>query len=177
MPDILAGEPIIDFNDPKVNIMEWLGRHGPESWIPSVDKVVEVLKTEGVTRFGTTGYCFGAPPAFYLACKGESVATVVSHPSRLDVPADIEVRTYTCITYEMCLTLSILRHQKYKTESKAPLLINSCEVDQQFPPEKQAITDEILGGGKFAPGYERTYWDGCVHGFAVRGDLVSLPTA
>ena len=52
-----------------------------------------------------------------------------------------------------------------------PLLINSCEVDNQFPPELQAKTDEILKN--FAPGYERTYWDGCVHGFAVRGDIVS----
>ena len=41
-----------------------------------------------------------------------------------------------------------------------------------FPIEAQALADEILGGGKFAPGYERTYWDGCVHGYAVRGDMV-----
>ncbi len=67
--------------------------------------------------------------------------------------------------------------QKYAAEAKAPLLINSCTVDQQFPPEAQTQADEILGGGKFAPGYTRTYWEGCTHGFAVRGDLVrpSLP--
>lgn len=65
--------------------------------------------------------------------------------------------------------------QKYIAESKAPLLINSCEFDQAFPVEKQAIADELLGGGKFAPGYERTYWAGCTHGFAVRGDLVCGP--
>ena len=41
-----------------------------------------------------------------------------------------------------------------------------------FPIEAQALADEILGGSKFAPGYERTYWDGCVHGYAVRGDMV-----
>lgn len=64
--------------------------------------------------------------------------------------------------------------QKYRDTSKAPILINSCEVDRQFPPEKQKVADDILGGGQFAPGYERTYWDGCTHGFAVRGDLVSL---
>jgi hypothetical protein len=63
--------------------------------------------------------------------------------------------------------------QKYKAQSKAPLLMNSCEEDAMFPPEKQAIADEVLGGGKFAPGYERTYWPGCTHGYAVRGDLVS----
>ena len=62
--------------------------------------------------------------------------------------------------------------KKYRDESTAPLLINSCEVDWSFPPESQKIADEILGGGKFAPGYERTYWEGCNHGFAVRGVLV-----
>ena len=64
--------------------------------------------------------------------------------------------------------------QKYLEVSKAPLLINSCETDSMFPIPAQEQTDAILGGGKFAPGYERTYWPGCVHGFAVRGDLVSL---
>ena len=66
-----------------------------------------------------------------------------------------------------------LRHQEYRDTVKAPLLINSCENDPTFPQDAQAKADELLGGGKFAPGYERTYWDGCTHGFAVRGDLVS----
>lgn len=52
------------------------------------------------------------------------------------------------------------------------LLINSCEFDEAFPPEAQAKADEILGGDKFPPGYERLYWGGCSHGFAVKGDLV-----
>jgi hypothetical protein len=38
-----------------------------------------------------------------------------------------------------------------------------------FPPEAQAKADEIFAG--FAPGYKREYFDGCTHGFAVRGDL------
>ena len=46
-------------------------------------------------------------------------------------------------------------------------------MDQQFGPEKQAIADKIFSEG-FAPGYERTYWEGCTHGFAVRGDLVRI---
>ncbi len=70
-----------------------------------------------------------------------------------------------------CISTRIL--QKYAEFSQAPLLINSCEVDQMFPISAQEEADKILGGGKFAPGYERTYWPGCVHGFAVRGDLVS----
>lgn len=65
--------------------------------------------------------------------------------------------------------------QAYREKAKAPLLINSCETDPQLPKEAQAQADEVLGGGKFKPGYERTYWEGCTHGFAVRGDLVRAP--
>ncbi|KAI0917870.1 hypothetical protein AcW1_006887 [Taiwanofungus camphoratus] len=152
MPDILAGDPINDelMNSGKVDFAAWFPKHTPQSWQGPLDHVVAALKETGVTRFGTTSYCFGAPPALYLALKNASHATVLAHPSRLTVPSDLE---------------------KYKAESKAPLLINSCEVDQQFPKESQAIADQLLGGGKFAPGYERQYWDGCTHGFAVRGDM------
>ena len=61
--------------------------------------------------------------------------------------------------------------EKFK-KTGVPLLINSCEVDPQYPAEKQKAGDEILGGGKTeATGYKRTYWPGCTHGFAVRGDI------
>ncbi|KAJ7124351.1 hypothetical protein C8R44DRAFT_734851 [Mycena epipterygia] len=56
--------------------------------------------------------------------------------------------------------------EKYVATAKAPLLINSCEVDPQFPTEKQAAADKIFAG--FAPGYKRLYFEGCTHGFAVR---------
>jgi hypothetical protein len=55
--------------------------------------------------------------------------------------------------------------------SKAPILINSCTYDERFPLESQAIADQVLGDGKYAPGYKREYFEGCTHGFAVRGDL------
>ena len=63
--------------------------------------------------------------------------------------------------------------KEYFEKSKAPLLINSCEDDPAFPQEAQKVADEIFSG-KFAPGYQRTYWEGCSHGFAVRGDMVRL---
>ena len=63
----------------------------------------------------------------------------------------------------------LFKKQKYASTVKAPLLINSCEVDSRFPKEAQETADEILG--KFAPGYKREYFGGCSHGFAVRGDL------
>jgi len=92
-PDILNGEPLVDFNSPTFDRAGWVSRHGPDSWKSVVDKVVDALKASGVTRIGTTGYCFGAPPAFYLALKNESHVTVVAHPSRLEVPGDLEVRS------------------------------------------------------------------------------------
>jgi hypothetical protein len=49
--------------------------------------------------------------------------------------------------------------------------MNSCTIDTQFPHEAQKLADDILGGGKFTPGYKREYFEGCTHGFAVRGDL------
>ena len=93
VPDILNDDPILEsnFKDPNWNRQAWAAKHGPESWQGVVDAVVAALKEEGVTRIGTTGYCFGAPPAFHLAFKNEAHVTVVTHPSRLVVPDDFEV--------------------------------------------------------------------------------------
>ncbi|KZT09837.1 alpha/beta-hydrolase [Laetiporus sulphureus 93-53] len=153
IPDILNKDPApADALDPGStwDFMPWLGRHGMETVHPVLDKVIPALKVTGVQKIAVLGYCYGARPAFDLAFKNTVSVVAVSHPSLLQVPADLE---------------------KYSAESKAPLLINSCEVDQMFPKESQAKADEILGGGKFAPGYVRTYWEGCTHGFSVRGDM------
>ena len=93
MPDLFQGEalPEDDAARAKLDRNAWLAKHGPDSWIPVVDGVVAALKAEGVTWIGTTGYCFGAPPCWHLALKGKSNATVVSHPSRLRVPEDLQV--------------------------------------------------------------------------------------
>ncbi|KIP04968.1 hypothetical protein PHLGIDRAFT_14854 [Phlebiopsis gigantea 11061_1 CR5-6] len=152
MPDFMQGDPVPEANlkIPNWDRQSWFSRHSPETWQPVMDALVGALREQGVTRIGTTGYCFGAPPTFYLAFKNESHVTVITHPSKLAFPDDFE---------------------KYKATSKAHLLINSCEIDPPFPAEYQAKTDEMMGGGQFAPGYERTYWEGCIHGFAVKGDM------
>ncbi|EPQ56648.1 dienelactone hydrolase endo-1,3,1,4-beta-D-glucanase [Gloeophyllum trabeum ATCC 11539] len=151
IPDYFGGDPRIpDADERTFSREEWLSRHGPEQTRPYLDKVIAALKEQGVTDFGAAGYCFGAPYCFQLAYEGIAKAVMVAHPSRLQIPSDLE---------------------KYLELSRAPLLINSCEIDPMFPPETQAKADEILGGGKFKPGYERLYWEGCTHGFAVRGDM------
>jgi len=132
------------------DISKWFPNHGSAQTRPPLDKVIAALKEQGVKKIAATGYCFGGRYVFDLAFDSVIDVSVVSHPSLLKVPDDIE---------------------KYASTAKAPLLINSCTVDSQFPPESQAIADKILKEGKFKPGYKREYFDGCTHGFAVRGDL------
>jgi dienelactone hydrolase len=85
---------------------------------------------------------------FDLVFAGELDVAAMSHPSLLAIE-DLE---------------------KYATSAKVPLLINACEVDHQFPKEKQEKALELFKD--FTPGFSQPYFDGCVHGFAVRGDMV-----
>ncbi|KAJ7362833.1 Alpha/Beta hydrolase protein [Mycena albidolilacea] len=151
-PDILQGDPIPEDAllgvEGGFDVFGWLATHGTEYARPPLDKVLAAFKAEGVTSVGAVGYCYGARWVFDLAFDGAITAAVVAHPSLLQVPADLE---------------------KYVATAKAPLLINSCEFDSQFPPESQAVSDKIFAS--FGPGYKRPYFPGCTHGFAVRGDL------
>jgi len=117
---------------------------------PALDQVINALKEQGVTSFAATGYCFGGRFVFNLAFDNVIKVAIASHPSALQCPADLE---------------------KFFATAKMPFLLNTCEFDPQFTKEHQAQADDLFGGGKYAPGYERTYWEGCQHGFAVRGDL------
>ncbi|KAH8105260.1 alpha/beta-hydrolase [Cristinia sonorae] len=151
IPDMFEGDPAPEdaLESGTFNIAAWFVPHGPHSARPLVDKVIAALKEEGVTSIATAGYCYGARISFDLAYENIASVTVASHPSLLQVPQDII---------------------KYKA-SKAPLLLNTCTTDPQFPIPAQQAADMILGNGQFEPGYERTYWEGCTHGFSVRGDI------
>lgn len=152
IPDYFDNDPApIDAFEPgnDFNIQQWFAKHGQDKTRPLLDKVLAALKEEGVTKILATGYCYGARYVFDLAFDNLIDVAVVSHPTFISIE-DLE---------------------KYSTTAKAPLLINSCTNDTQFPHEKQAKADEILGDAKFAPGYKREYFEGCTHGFAVRGDL------
>lgn len=85
-----------------------------------------------------------------MAIEGEIAAGAIAHPARLQIPSDLE--------------------RLAASGSKAKFLINSCEFDRLFPLETQAKADELLGDGKYQAGYKRLHWEGCSHGFAVRGN-------
>ncbi|KAJ7697588.1 Alpha/Beta hydrolase protein [Mycena rosella] len=149
VPDLFNGDPVGESAldpgpGPPFDRERWLSAHGAAQTRPHIDSVMASLKTDGVTGFGATGYCFGARYVVDLAFDGLVRASALSHPSGLE---------------------------KYAAVCTAPLLINSCEIDRAFPLEAQTQADAILGSGKFAPGYKREYFEGCTHGFAVRGDM------
>ncbi|KAJ7432183.1 Alpha/Beta hydrolase protein [Mycena galericulata] len=154
VPDLFNGDPIPEDafkpGAPPLDREKWSLVHGEAETRPPIDSVIAALKEEGVTHFAATGYCFGARYVVDLAFDDVIKVSALSHPSRLVVPDDLE---------------------KYAAVSKAPLLLNTCTVDRAFPLSAQTQADAILGAGKFAPGYKREYFEGCSHGFAVRGDM------
>ncbi|KAJ7701535.1 dienelactone hydrolase endo-1,3,1,4-beta-D-glucanase [Mycena rosella] len=150
VPDYLHGDgfPTDIMKTPGLlDLPKWLSTHGTADTPPLLDSVIAALKADGVTSFGATGYCFGGRYVFDLAFDGIISAASVAHPSLLQVPSDLE---------------------KYVVVATAPLLINSCENNWQFTLEAQAQADKIFAGFQ---GYKREFFEGCTHGFAVRGDL------
>ncbi|KAJ7443820.1 chlorocatechol-degradation protein [Mycena latifolia] len=154
VPDLFNGDPVdentLESGDPPFDLDKWFAVHDASQTRPPIDSVIAALKAEGVTDFAASGYCFGGRYAVDLALDGLLRVTALSHPSKLQVPADFE---------------------RYAAMCRAPLLINSCTEDDWFMPEAQAQADAILGAGKFAPGYKHAHFEGCEHGFAVRGDM------
>ncbi|KAJ4482065.1 hypothetical protein J3R30DRAFT_3218777, partial [Lentinula aciculospora] len=124
---------------------------------PLLDKVIAVLRGQGVTQFTPTGCCYRGTNdlhvgrlVFDLAFDDVTSASIASHPSLLKIPEDLE---------------------EYFSTSHASLLLDTYMVDGQFPQTAQSQADAIFSGGNFSPGYKREYFDGCTHGFAVRGEL------
>ncbi len=71
---------------------KWFGTNGPQVTEPRIRTVLAALKKSGVTRIGGLGFCYGARITFNLAFENAIDVNVVSHPSLLNVPEDIEVR-------------------------------------------------------------------------------------
>lgn len=76
---------------------------------------------------------------------------MIAHPSLLEVPEDLEALK--------------------KVTPEIPMLFVTCTTDFMYGPDRQKIGDDILGNGTTeGKGYKRVFYEGCSHGFAVRGD-------
>lgn len=60
--DYLNGDPVPGdaFNGTSsFSVPDWFKKHGPEQTRPALNKLIEILKKEGVVDFAAVGYCFG----------------------------------------------------------------------------------------------------------------------
>ncbi|SGY84611.1 BQ5605_C009g05707 [Microbotryum silenes-dioicae] len=151
-PDYLNKDPvpIEEMNAGRFDLGAWSKNHTEAHTRPTLDKVIAALKKQGVTKFACTSYCFGGKYAIALAVDNVVTCAVAAHPSGIRVPEDLDL---------------------LREKSKAPLLINACETDRTWPRDQQDKAEEMMGGGRYAPGWKQNYYPGCTHGFAVRGDI------
>jgi len=152
MPDYLNGDPVPTgfMNDSSFDINKWFVNHGADVTLKPLNACIEGLKAQGITTFGATGYCFGGKYAVILAQNNTLKAATMAHPSLLEVPGDFE---------------------KLLASSSTPIQICAAELDYMFNTAQQDQVDQMLGGGKYKPGFEQIRFEGCAHAFAVRGDL------
>ncbi|KZW03096.1 dienelactone hydrolase endo-1,3,1,4-beta-D-glucanase [Exidia glandulosa HHB12029] len=149
VPDYLNNDPVTEEMraTPGFDIMtDWGPRHTQAHTQPILDKVIDALRSErGIKTFGCTGYCFGGRYGVDLALSNTVASSVIAHPGLVTLDDFIALRKV----------------------SAAKFMIVSCEDDFSFGLELQAQVDEALNGW---PNYERKFWKGCRHGFAVRAD-------
>ena len=74
------------------DIGAWVGRHPVDQVLELIRKVMAVLKAGGVTRFASTGYCYGGRTGFDLGFTNELAVVTMAHPSLLKPDVDLPVR-------------------------------------------------------------------------------------
>ena len=69
IPDYFYGDaiPADALSSGNFDFAKWLPNHTQDKTQPAIDKVVEALKSEGVTEFAATGYCFGGTFWFFFS--------------------------------------------------------------------------------------------------------------
>ena len=99
MPDLFDGEVVpADGLEPdsKYDFMGWVGRHPPGERATAIARAVkDALQAEGVSKFGSLGFCYGGRIAFNLAFTGDVDVVAVAHPSLLQIPEDLHVSMRT----------------------------------------------------------------------------------
>jgi len=145
VPDFFYGDPFIlgSGENPFAGAQDWLKRHETAKAFEDSTKIIDVLKSRGISAIGAAGFCWGAKVVVELA-KGEVLkAGVLLHPSLLTVD-DIKV-------------------------VKAPLAILGAEIDKSSPPELIQQFGAILSAKPEVDSFVKIY-PGVAHGWTVRYD-------
>ncbi|SCV74626.1 BQ2448_7655 [Microbotryum intermedium] len=154
------------------DLMAWIGKHGKAETYPHVLKTIEGLKQQGVKEFAATGYCFGARWVVDAVLDGLLKVAIVSHPSLLKPDEDLPAIKAKSIPFlwNTCETDQLVRETTNTWNSCSFGVVAKFDLDSslvQWPKECQEKADEVFKGDK---NYQRNYYAGVAHGFAIRGD-------
>ncbi|KAK4149539.1 dienelactone hydrolase family-domain-containing protein [Chaetomidium leptoderma] len=144
-PDMFNGEPApMDFDTPGFNATEFTLAHGPSATDPILATAVAYLRTTGVDKIATTGYCYGGRYAFRMLAAGKGVdAGFAAHPSLLE---DSEIMAIT-----------------------RPISVAAAETDAMLLPERRPQMEAMLADT--TQPYQFNLYGGTSHGFGVRGNV------
>jgi len=144
-PDMFNGTPApLDFDTPGFNATDFTLKHGPDVIDPILAVGVEYLKSTGVDKIATTGYCYGGRYAFRLLAAGKGVdAGFAAHPSLLE---DSEIQAIT-----------------------RPVSVAAAENDTMLLPARRSQVEALLLNTKQP--YQLDLYSGTNHGFGVRANV------
>jgi len=148
--DLFNGDALSLNRTGEFDFMAWLTKgsdgknpHTSEAVDPIVEKSIAYLKSEGFTKIGSAGYCFGAKYVVRFMTDGKGIDVGYSaHPSFVE---EAELAAIT-----------------------GPFSISAAETDSIFPTEKRHKSEEILI--KTKQPYQINLFSGVEHGFSVRCD-------
>lgn len=118
----------------------------PQSKIPTLKKWIDALKeSNGYTRLGGTGYCYGGKLVIALNATGHIDVSVANHPSMI-TKGDIAA-------------------------IKNPILFNCAEEDPIFSEKYAKEVEQQWKQDASKPAHQFEYYPNTVHGFAARPNL------
>jgi len=143
VPDFFYGDPFVlgSVENPLAGLQDWIKSHGTDKGFEDSTKVIEVLKSRGISAIGAAGFCWGAKVVVELT-KGEVLkAGVLLHPASVTLD-DIKA-------------------------VKAPLAILGAEIDEISPPELVQQFGAILSAKPEVDSFVKIY-PGVAHGWTTR---------
>ncbi|KAK4458580.1 alpha/beta-hydrolase [Cladorrhinum samala] len=145
-PDMFNNDPApFDLATPGFNATEWTLRHSPTAIHPILATAVAYLRSRGINKIATAGYCFGGRYAFRMLAPGMGVdAGFAAHPSLLE---DSEIVSIT-----------------------KPISVAAAEIDAMMSPARRSQIEGLLASNTSQP-YQVTMYGGTAHGFGTRANI------
>ncbi|CAN1807372.1 unnamed protein product [Linum perenne] len=96
VPDLLYGDPA-DLSNPQFDPQSWKAAHPTDKGCEDAMKVIDELKSRGVSAIGAAGFCWGGMVVVKLASSNHLLAGVILHPGPITSDEIHAVRIPTAI--------------------------------------------------------------------------------